>query len=732
MVDPEDFVAWLVTQPNARGSLYLKRVARAYANYLRKSPLKLDLALTMKERNVFACETIDEFETLKSAFLAAPNYRTINNFGHQTFSAGMKCFARFLESRTASGDDKNKAEEVEKTMEGIADKLLEDDVAIESSTIQFVDFTTPELYTKTHPVQCIIDGVCFVSDKWAAMYADICEYLLSVQASRLALFMVKTKDGSKRPFLMEKPLAGLACARLSNGKYICTNYSAAGIVKLIGKILDLCHIDKEKVTLTCETTAVFSFELNDDECEAINLVLSEKFANGFAYSSKIQIGRLKKFVFELLGKGLALSDDEIKACVKRLGTEFDGKIYVVSSSVKEQIKQLADEYFAQGSTAIFYEAFFEKNESWLMESSVVSENMLAVVLRQIYPQLGLNDIFFGSASDSVTVVITDEILRIWDCGGIMTYAQIAAQLPYIPYWRIKQTIGSNNDFIVNRRETSASEGECIHISKIEITSENIKEIQERVKSECLARRYISLSDIETDGLIQCSCDLSTMAVHAAIYQVCLGGNNGDYERRGKIITRSGDGIDVSYIMKEYCRKHDKITLDELIDFEIELTGQKHRWIPMQAGFETLVRIDEQNFIADKYLNFDVEATDSAIELFFSGGEYIPLQFVVSFGLFPNCGQAWNLFLLESYTRRFSGAFRFETRSVNSKNVGAIVRKNSLLSYDDIMADFVARSQTLLDEQSVLDYLLENGLISQRRSSDIDGLIRKIKTAKGRN
>jgi hypothetical protein len=158
-------------------------------------------------------------------------------------------------------------------------------------------------------------------------------------------------------------------------------------------------------------------------------------------------------------------------------------------------------------------------------------------------------------------------------------------MPYIPYWRVKQTISTNNDFIINRRETSISDGECIHASRIETTTEDKKEIQEHVDKDCLAHRYVSLSEVDIIDLIERSRRLSTSAMYTAIYQICLDGNNGDYERHGKIITRKGDDIDALYIMAEYCRSQEKITLEELLAFETELTGEQHRWTPMQAGYE---------------------------------------------------------------------------------------------------------------------------------------------------
>jgi hypothetical protein len=79
------------------------------------------------------------------------------------------------------------------------------------------------------------------------------------------------------------------------------------------------------------------------------------------------------------------------------------------------------------------------------------------------------------------------------------------------------------------------------------------------------------------------------------------------------------------IMDEYCRSLDCCSLDDLLEFERELTGECHRWIPMQAGCDIMVRTDKDSFLADKFLDFDQNAVDNAIEHFVNGGEYAPLQ-----------------------------------------------------------------------------------------------------------
>jgi hypothetical protein len=89
---------------------------------------------------------------------------------------------------------------------------------------------------------------------------------------------------------------------------------------------------------------------SDNVCSAIDLVLSEKFSNGFAYSSQIQTGRLRKFVSEILGRKIEETDEAIIAYVKESGTELDGKSAIRISYGKDNIDVDACEI----ADAIFY------------------------------------------------------------------------------------------------------------------------------------------------------------------------------------------------------------------------------------------------------------------------------------------------------------------------------------------------------------------------------------------
>lgn len=450
--------------------------------------------------------------------------------------------------------------------------------------------------------------------------------------------------------------------------------------------------------------------------EQLTDVLSTHFSNGYRLNSPIEMARFRSFAAEDLGEEITLSDDELKSYIAACGTAFDGKVYTVSVQSQERIKELADEYFSDGAQAIFFAEFYAKNENWLFGASVVSEDMLIGVLRRLFPKLSFTQTYFGYTDASVFATLESEIHRVWGDDVLLTYEQLALRLQYIPLERIKYALGQNGDFIWSSVETFS------HVSRIDINDDERQAIRDAAVRECNTRGYASITDLPFGEIEERNYELSVTAVHNAVYRICL---SDKFDKKGKIVTRKGDIFDALTIMKEYCRTIDKCSLDDLLNFERELTGEVHRWIPMEAGNTILVRIDKHTYVANRYVHFDADVIDEAIGLFVKG-DYLPLKSFTTFGAFPDCGQTWNLFLLESYCRRFSRKFRFDFPSVNSRNAGAVIRRSCGMNYAEIMTDAVANADVPLKDAVVGRFLYESGYTGRSTTAKVGEIIDKAK------
>lgn len=733
-INPEDVISWLVTQPNANGSLYLENVVRQYMGVLRTTPAKLRIPAVFNVRGVFTCHTPDELNDSWDTFRAASNYQQVNKSTSGMFSAAMGCYMKYLQHLSGTA---TMAEVAGERKEQQKARTPQTEAETPTESTHQVDFDRPELCAQTRPLTCTIKGQSVVSGKknWSQLLVAITERFIADGNPNLELLNSKSLYGNKIFFLPTKDKYG-TCLLLSNGKWIYTNYNPQIVVTIIRNLCQHCGVDLDDVVITYEpkdgapvcTVKTYSRPthaapavpsrpvLDAVVVEQLTDVLSSHFANGYRLNSPIEMARFRSFASLDLGEELTLADEELKIYLAACGTISDGKVYAVSSQAKERIKELAEDYFAKGAQAIFFAEFYAKNENWLFDASVVSEDMLIEILYQLFPTLSFTQTYFGYTNASVFSVLESEILRVWGNDLLLTYEQLIERLPYVPLERIKSALGQNGDFIWNNVETFS------HISRIDITDEEREAICGGALRECNARGYASITDLPLGEIEERNYPLSITAVHNAVYRICL---SDKFDKKGKIITRKGEVLDALTIMKEHCRTIDKCSLDDLLNFERELTGENHRWIPMEAANTVLVRVNKDTYVADRYVHFNIDVIDEVIGLFVKG-DCLPLKSFTTFGTFPNCGQTWSLFLLESYCRRFSQKFRFDAPSVNSRNAGAVIRKSCSMDYTEIMTDAVAKADVPLKESVVGKFLYESGYTGRSTNAKVNEIISKAK------
>jgi len=608
-----------------------------------------------------------------------------------------------------------------------------------------VDFTHPELCAQTRPVLCMINDRVIIPDKqnWSSLLVAITEHFIEENNPKFTILEKKPIYGSKVFFMPQKAYMG-TCFKLSNGKWIYTNYNPQIIVKIIGNLCRHCDVSLSDVIIgylpknepferSVEATpgtgkdlaATISpkISLKPEFVKIIKEVISARFPYGFRIDSSIELLRFRRFTVEDFGEEFSISDEELLKSISSCGTFFDGKVYFIGHELESKIQNKVDSAILGGARIIFYNAFYARHEKWLFAEKVISGELLKSILFKLYPKYTHKINYFSPKAGYGTELskIKNEIMRVWGNDVILNYEQLAERLPYIPLDKIKHVLAQNNEFIWNSTEVYT------HVSKIDMTQEECAAISNYVRAAYRADGYASLNDVPLGDIEERNYELTLTAIHNAVFEIALADK---YDRRDKIITSKGDILDALTIMKNHCRTLDKCTLQDLLDFEKELTGESHLWIPMEAGYAVLVRINKNTYVSEEYIDFDTTAIDKAISLFVTD-DYLPLKSFATFVAFPHCGQSWNLFLLESYCRRFSNTFRFEALAVNSKNAGAIIRKSCRLTYAQIMADAIAKSDIPLDMADIVEFLWSKGYIGRRAYAKIDELIEQAKAIRER-
>ncbi len=674
---------------------------------------------------------------------------TFNRSTHNVFRMACQLYLKFLKDKPAIKDRSFSHEEIKvENTERLVTYRTATSVSAEkhSDVIWTVDFAHPDRCAQTRPVTCLINGqaILFKKKNWSRLLVAITEHFIAEENPNLGVLEKKPLYGSKIFFTSEKPGFG-NCHKLSNGKWVYTNYSPQTIVKITGNLCRHCGVNLNDVVINylpkeapfersvgsikrkgtnITMTAPPKKTLNPALAAMITKVLITHFPNGFRSDSPIELMRFRRFASKRFYDDISITDEELVESIVSCGIFFSDKVYVIGRGIEDRIRSEIDSAVSAGSKIIFYSSFYTRHEEWLFPGNIISEEMLKDIIIKLYPKYIHRSKYFSRKVESSRelAIIKNEIMRIWGGDIALNYEQLAARLPYIPLDKIKFVLAQNENFIWNTTEIYT------HVGMVDITDEERTVITSYVAEACRTDGYASLSDLPLSEMEERHGELALTAIQKAVFEIIL---SGKYDRRGKIITRRGDTLDAFTIMKEHCRTIDKCTYRDLLDFCKELLGGTRNYsMPMEAAYSVMVRADKDNFVAEKYFHFDTVAIDNILDLFVIS-EYLPLKSITTFAAFPHCGYLWNLFLLESYCRRFSNIFRFDAPTANSRNVGAIIRKNSPLTYKEIMIDAVIKSGIALDKKAIGKFLYKAGYIGKSTTAKATEIIEKAKVLRER-
>ena len=474
--------------------------------------------------------------------------------------------------------------------------------------------------------------------------------------------------------------------------------------------------DADAVTTHRIGSKSLSFEEKDialDELARIRATLELRYNYGFKDNDDVEIYRFRKFYTETNGVECSLEKEELLRAIRSLGFEFEGKVYLISEKIMSGIESEIRGYADLGVSIIDYEALYDFRSDDYFDAKIVSAEMLKAILKRLLPEFRYKNNYLALPEEKLTELqlIRNDIIRVWGNSILQTFDELSLKLPLIPLDKIKFTLMKQSMFVRNSAET------YLQKDSFEADEDEISRLIEFIDEQCEEHGKASLDEVPFENLKTNNPELSESAIINCFCRLI----DDRFERNARILTRKGAGKDTYTAVLEFCRKQEKCTYERLVRIAEQVAGTVRTPDIIEAANSVMVRIDKNNFIADRLISFDADRIDSALDHIVTN-EFIGMKEITTFSTLPFCGYRWNLFLLESYCRRFSKRYSFATRRVNSSNSGAIVAKNCELSYHDIMAEAAARSGRDLSKDEILDFLTETGYMERKRYSDIERLI----------
>ena len=458
-------------------------------------------------------------------------------------------------------------------------------------------------------------------------------------------------------------------------------------------------------------------------------LLDKYFQKGFRMESSLDMKKLRRFYQEQYGA--ELSDEDYLVCqgISSVTILHDGKAYLpdsmLSQEKKEKLLQYIEDRFSSGCDAIYYGALFTEFEEAFQGERIYTPEMLKTYLSYIKKGNYVLQRSYLAKDYTVQMNPEDDIREyLKEAAGPVEVERLAAELSYIPEQKIKFALSTNNDFIWNATGEYFYE-DCVHFSNSElewISQFILDGIEERdfvTGNELVEAVEAHFPDIK---------EMYQWITPVGMRNVIGYKLNDRFSFNGNIISKYGEDLSMAEVYAKYCRKHSRFTLDELNVLKQELGST----IYFDEIYANSLRISQNEFVSQDMAQFDVEATDEAIGRICTG-QYMSLQEIRDFGTFPYAGYPWNEYLLEHFVANYSQKFML-LHIGYSANVcaGAIVKQaSSFKDFNDLLVDILANSNIVLDEDSALEYLRQQGYIARRRYSDIGRIVTEAKVVRSK-
>lgn len=452
-------------------------------------------------------------------------------------------------------------------------------------------------------------------------------------------------------------------------------------------------------------------------CKAI---LVEYFPKGYRLESALDMKRMRRYYEELTGNALDLNQAILETAIRNCGIVYDGRLYMpqnmLSDEMRDQILFFIERCFDEGRSAVYYEAVFREFSEKLLDHNIFNADMLKAYLTYY-----VSDQYYMGRSylakeyrDDV-----DPIDEVRQCLKQYYFPvqvdELCDSLSHITEERIRFILGSNGEFVRN------SKGEYFHADSLELTKEELENIAAIIASTIEEHEFISGNELYDAIQTKYPYTFEKNAVFSVIgWRDALKYKFGDrFSFVGNIVSRAGTSLSMSDVFAEYGKGRQRFSIDELEQFA-ESIGTT---IYFDSLYTNAIRISHEWFTSKGGAKFSVKETDAVLDRF-CDGDYIPLQDVKEFALFPESSFPWTEYLLEQYVAFYSEKFYLMHGNYN-KNcaVGAIVRKTCRFdSFDDLVTDILAHNDVSLQKKKVLDYLAENGYIARRSYTNIETIM----------
>ena len=430
-------------------------------------------------------------------------------------------------------------------------------------------------------------------------------------------------------------------------------------------------------------------------------IVKENFPNGirddFIDTNKVlQIYRTR-YADEISLKTIA-------KVIRMSGLEDGSRFYFVSAEDIQSVRWLFDEILETNSI-VYYSVVQIKHADFLVRRKIFSDK----VLKKVLSKSG-NYVYFDDfcAVDRFTR-LDYEVENFFTASKVpLSFDELQKNFPYVPPEKL-------SDVLSPKKYLRLSDGTFFLISKIQFDVEEILFARKKFLSLVEWNGSAAPEDDDFYSNFTLNPELAEKDLLNVIYEKFF---SADFTRRGKNFFKKGTVVrsrarSLTGRFRAFLSAQRELSAEKLSETAQGFGIEKYD-VALDAAHESMIQVEENLFVANTAVKFDIGGVDDALKSFVRG-KIISLRAITSFIGFPSvAGYSWNLFMLESFLRKFSRKFSCLTPNLHNLKIGAIYPKALKFNdYLEVQAAVLLQEKVPLEKSPVEDFLVRHGFRAKR-------------------
>ena len=462
--------------------------------------------------------------------------------------------------------------------------------------------------------------------------------------------------------------------------------------------------------------------INQDMVQRFINIVEENFSNGIR-DDFIDTGKILR-IFSVYYPEEIIYRDSLIELIHTNGIETSGRFYFISEDRIESIQYFLDEILKKSPIA-YYVSIYRKHFDFFARMNIFSSEVLKKTL-QIYDTRHFH--FNESCSNYKAARLESEVVKIFNkLGNPLTVEDLQKKLPYVPTEKISAVLSDTKNFFMTSKRN------YIFIAKIKFDEQEIEEVKNKIFLIVDAEGCAAIEDCDFSSNFVRNIELAERDLRNIIYEKYL---SYDFIRRGNKLFKKNssfqrkDSMSLTGKLRKILGNQNEVSLKKL--YSIAQSFGISQSVALSAAYETMIRVDENFFVKDTLINFNVSGIDKALSSYVQG-KIIPLRAVTSFTSFPQIeNYSWNLFLLESYLRKYSQQYIFNSPGAGNANIGSIYPKfKKFADYLEVQTAAVMQEKIPQTKIDVGNFLVEQGYRTKRLDRVTEKIIKRAQEISNR-